>query len=107
MPPPECVLSPPRTVNPLSMAARVSPDRKLTTDPAPRASIIVRSGPSSLLTVIAFPRKLIVSKYVPGATRTVSPLIERSMADWIVEASAGTLITVSSIGHDVEGHGRL
>jgi hypothetical protein len=67
-------------VNPLNVAARVSPDLNETTDPEYMPSMIVTSGPSSLATVMFFPPKLINSKYTPGATRTVSPCVAALMA---------------------------
>jgi hypothetical protein len=62
MPAPPIRLAPPRIVNPLRIALRVSPDRMLTTAPVPSASMIVASGPDSLATVMFFPLKLIASR---------------------------------------------
>ena len=56
--------------------------------------MIVDAAPSVLVTVIALPRKFMLSKYVPGETRTVSPLFADEIAPWIVETSAGTLMVV-------------
>ena len=60
-PPPLNEFAPLRTVNPVSMALRFSPEANVTTDPARLPSMMVTSGPSSLATVIAFPRKLMFS----------------------------------------------
>jgi len=38
-----------------------------------------------LRTAMLLPRRFRFSTYVPGATRTVSPAVEASMADWMVE----------------------
>jgi hypothetical protein len=46
--------------------------------------MMVVAGPVSLVTTIAFPRKSIRSKYVPGATSTVSPEAAALMAAWMV-----------------------
>src|SRR6185369_1474621 len=81
-------------VKPSSTDAFVSPEAKITTDPAWLPSMIVVPGPASLRTVIALPWKLIFSKYVPGATSTVSPLLAVVIAPWIVGWSAGTLMVI-------------
>jgi hypothetical protein len=44
------------------------------------------------------PLKLIISTYVPGATRTVSLLTLASMPAWMVGWSSGTFIMVAEAG---------
>jgi hypothetical protein len=60
-PPPLKLFAPLRTVNPSSTALRFSPDSNVTTDPARLPSMMVISGPCSLATVMAFPRKVMFS----------------------------------------------
>ena len=79
-PPPLKLFAPLRTVNPSSTALRFSPEAKVTTEPARLPSMMVTSGPCSLATVIAFPRKVMFSTYVPGETSTVSPAAAASIA---------------------------
>ena len=84
-PSPGSVPVPPVIVNPSRTVLGPSPLTHLTTlSFKPVASIVVTFGPPELRTMIALPLKLIVSKYVPGATTTSSPLVEASIADWIV-----------------------
>jgi hypothetical protein len=53
--------------------------------------MVVNSGPSELRSVIALPRKLIVSKYVPGATTISSASTALSMAVWIEQYGSPTV----------------
>jgi hypothetical protein len=46
--------------------------------------MIVVDGPLTLLTVMAFPLKLMFSWYVPSETKTVSPSLAALIAAWIV-----------------------
>ena len=71
-------------VNPRSTAPRPSPELNVTTTPPAFPSIVVAAGPASLVTMIAFPEKLIRSTYVPGATSTVSPWAAAPIPAWIV-----------------------
>src|SRR4029453_15396836 len=82
--------------------SRPSPDGKVTTAPARFPPMIVTSGPCSLSTVTAFPWKLMFSKYVPGATRTVSPALAKSIALWMVGLSPGTVMTTCADADPVE-----
>ena len=61
-----------------------------TTWKLPVPSIVVTSGPSELRSVIALPRKLIASKYVPGATTISSMSTALSMAVWIEQYGSAT-----------------
>src|SRR5262245_55937667 len=67
----------------------------------------VTCGPCSLRTVIALPWKLITSKYVPGATRTISPCVAALIAPWIVGTSSGTRIVAASMIVVVIAHKRI
>ena len=89
--PPPKLASPPVIVKPSSTVSRPSPEVQVTTVPASCASIVVTSRPAELRTVIALPRKLMVSKYVPGATTTSSVSTAASMAAWMLENGTGTL----------------
>ena len=60
-PPPLKLFAPLRTVNPSNTALRFSPASNVTTEPARLPSMMVKAGPCSLTTVIAFPRKVMVS----------------------------------------------
>ena len=61
MPAPRELLKPFLIVKPLNTDPRPSRERKVTTVPARLPSSVVISGPCSLATVIALPRKLIRS----------------------------------------------
>ena len=73
-------------VNPEIMLAIVSSLAKVTVaSPGLLPPLmVVTVSPPELVTVIALPLKLIFSLYVPGATRTVSPLTAALMPDWMV-----------------------
>jgi hypothetical protein len=97
MPPPKPML-PLETVIPESTAALVSPlvNMKPRAPGSPPQSMTVASGPCSLRTVIALPRKsrlMLGNVYLPSAMRTVSPGRAASMAHWMNGKSAGTRIT--------------
>jgi hypothetical protein len=46
--------------------------------------MVVPNGPASLVTIIDLPEKLIRSKYVPGATSTMSPGAAAPIPAWMV-----------------------
>jgi len=46
--------------------------------------MVVTAAPPELVTVMALPLKLMFSLYVPGATRTVSPLLAALIPDCMV-----------------------
>ena len=74
----------------------VSPSRKYINGQASyKLSIIVDSGPASLMRTIALPKYLTCSIYKPGATNTVSPSTELLTAAWIDAASSGTRIVAA------------
>src|ERR1700746_1229157 len=62
-------------VKPFNTELDVSFEENVNTGAIPPPSIIVTLAPPELLRVIAFPEKLMFSLYVPGETRTVSPLL--------------------------------
>src|SRR6266508_1483510 len=95
-PPLEAASYPFRIVNPLRTGVWPAPATILTTPPDWFPSMIVAAGPSVLSTVISLSRKSIRSTYVPGETRTVSPLTAASIAAWIVGWSWGTRRTVAA-----------
>ena len=68
----------------LSTAAAVSAVEKLTTGARLEPSMVVTLGPWALWTAMSLPLKSMFSKYVPGATNTVSPLTDALMAAWMV-----------------------
>src|SRR4029077_7408553 len=77
-------------MNPRRTAFEVSAVTNRTTGPPTLLpSMMVTRGPLALATVIALPMKLIVSLYVPAATRTVSPFAAALIPAWIVGWSAG------------------
>jgi len=71
-------------VNPAMTAPRPSPALKVTTAPPAPPSMMVPDGPASLATMIALPKKLIRSTYVPGATSTMSPGAAAPIPAWMV-----------------------
>src|SRR6266511_5324147 len=95
-PPLEAASYPFRIVNPLRTGVWPALATILTTPPDWFPSMIVAAGPSVLSTVISLSRKSIRSTYVPGETRTVSPLTAASIAAWIVGWSWGTRRTVAA-----------
>ncbi len=68
------VRTPPVMVKPCSTDPVPSVLLNVTVEPPVLLAMVVTEGPFELLTVIAFPLKLMFSVYVPGETRTVSPL---------------------------------
>ncbi len=74
---------PPVIVKPSSTVSGPSPFRHCTTWKLPVPSMVVTSDPAELRSVTALPRKLMASKYVPGATTISSVSTALSMAVWI------------------------
>ncbi|MHC4128666.1 MAG: hypothetical protein ACYSUA_10970 [Planctomycetota bacterium] len=70
-------------VKPSRIVSGPSPLSHVTTVPVCCASMTVTSGPSELRSVTALPSRLILSKYVPGATTISSVSTALSMAVWI------------------------
>src|SRR5215469_1290428 len=84
-------------VKPRTTEVLVSPLLNVTTELTFPPSITVALGPPLLTTVIAFPMKLIFSRYLPGATRMVSPFEAALIPAWIVGWSAGTLMVAAKV----------
>ena len=63
-------------VNPSIIESGSSPVKNVTTVQVRFPSMVADPGPFLLFTVMAFPRKLIFSTYVPGLTMMVNPLSE-------------------------------